>query len=410
MQFNADLHIHGRFSAATSADMNFKNLARGSEQKGVDLVATGDCLQPTWLKEIKAMEKVAEGTFQQGNTRFVLTTEVEAEKRVHHLLMFPSISSVEDFIERIGKDTKNLASDGRPKIWLNGEELAQKVVDSGAYFGPAHAFTPWTGFYAKYDSLKHGYGDLASKISYLELGLSANTDYGDQIAELENITFLTNSDAHSPQPVRLAREFNVVEAEDMTFAELMMAIRRQKGRKFVKNYGLPEGEGKYNRTACSRCFVQYELNRALALRWKCICGGSIKKGVRERAEELGGGRGIIHPDHRPEYFYLIPLSEIIMRAVGHSSPFTGKVQGTWEALVKGFDNELEVLMDAPTSKIRKIAGDMVADAVQAFRDDEIQIIPGGGGKYGSIVLPGQEADVPSVPKAKKGQKSLFEYD
>ncbi|MCK5397892.1 MAG: phosphotransferase, partial [Thermoplasmata archaeon] len=86
MQFNADLHIHGRFSAATSADMNFKNLARGCEQKGVELVATGDCLHPTWLKEIKAMEKVAEGTFQQGNTRFVLTTEVEAEKRVHHLL------------------------------------------------------------------------------------------------------------------------------------------------------------------------------------------------------------------------------------------------------------------------------------------------------------------------------------
>ncbi|MCK5309645.1 MAG: phosphotransferase, partial [Thermoplasmata archaeon] len=243
MQFNTDLHIHGRFSAATSADMNFKNLARASEQKGVNLVATGDCLHPTWLKEIKQMKKVAEGTFQQGNTRFILTTEVEAEKRVHHLLMFPSISSVEDFIERIGNDTKNLASDGRPKIWLNGEELAQKVVDAGAYIGPAHAFTPWTGFYAKYDSLKHGYGEMASKIDYLELGLSANTDYGDQIAELENITFLTNSDAHSPQPVRVGREFNVVEAEDMTFAELMMAIRRQKGRKFVKNFGLPEGEG-----------------------------------------------------------------------------------------------------------------------------------------------------------------------
>ena len=78
--------------------------------------------------------------------------------------------------------------------------------------------------------------------------------------------------------------------------------------------------------------------------------------------------------NNPEYFYLIPLSEIIMRAVGHSSPFTGKVQNTWEALVKDFDNELEVLMDAPTSKIRKVAGDMVADAVQAFRDGKIQII------------------------------------
>ena len=409
MRFNADLHIHGRFSAATSSDLNFKNLARGSEQKGVDMVATGDCLHPGWLREIRAMERVAEGTFQQGNTRFVLTTEVEAEKRVHHLLMFPSISTVEDFIERIGQDTNNLAADGRPKIWLNGEELAQKVVDVGGFIGPAHAFTPWTGFYAKYDSLKHGYGDMASRISFLELGLSANSDYGDQIAELAELTFMTNSDAHSPGPVRLAREFNVVEANDMTFAELMMAVKRQKGRKFVRNYGLPPGEGKYNRTACSRCFTQYELDRALALRWKCVCGGSIKKGVRERAQELGGGRGIIHPDHRPEYIYMIPLAEIIMRAVGHSSPFTGKVQGTWESLVKGFDNELEVLMDAPTDKIRKIAGDMVADAIQAFRDGDIRVIPGGGGKYGTIVLPGQETEPEAVPGEQKGQKSLFDY-
>jgi len=405
MRFNADLHIHGRYSAATSSDMNFPNLAKGAEQKGVQLVATGDCLHPGWMKEIRGMEEVEEGTFRQGKTRFFLTTEVEADRRVHHLLMFPSISSVEDFAERLGD--ANLSSDGRPRIHFTGEELAQRANDSGALIGPAHAFTPWTGVYAHFSSLKGCYGDMASTIPYLELGLSANTDYGDLIPELANITFLTNSDAHSPQPVRIGREFNTVEAKDITYRELVMAIARKKGRKFVRNVGLPPEEGKYNRSACSRCYAQYELERALALRWRCVCGGSIKKGVRERAQELGTGK-IKHPDHRPEYVYMIPLAEIIAKAVGHSSPFTGRVDEIWRALVSESRTEVEVLMEMPTADIGRMAGEAIAGAVQAFRGGKIKIIPGGGGKYGTILLPGQER--PAIPKpAGKGQKNLFDF-
>ena len=411
MQYNADLHIHGRFSAATSSGMDFKKLARAAEQKGVQMLATGDCLHPTWLSEIKAMEEVAEGTFQMGETRFVLTTEVEAEKRVHHLLFFPSISSVEDFIENIGRHTKDLSTDGRPKLQMSGEELAQAVFDSGAHIGPAHAFTPWTGMYAHFDSLEQCYGSLTDKIRYLELGLSANTDYGDRIKELEDITFLTNSDAHSPQPVRLAREFNTIEAEDMTFRELLMAIERKKGRKIVQNVGLPPEEGKYNRTACSRCYKQYEPDQVLAMRWRCTCRGTIKKGVRDRALELGGGRDIVHPDHRPEYRYMIPLAEILMRSVGHSSPFTGKVRALWEGLVNELGNEIDVLFNAPVDDVGRIAGQSVSHAIGAFREGKIRVIPGGGGQYGSVLLPGEEE--PKTEKAlikdQKGQQSLFDY-
>ncbi|MBA3045655.1 MAG: TIGR00375 family protein [Candidatus Thermoplasmatota archaeon] len=405
MRFNADLHIHGRFSAATSSDMYFPNLAKGAEQKGVQMVATGDCLHPEWLKEIRAMMEVDEGTFQQGGTNFILTTEVEAEKRVHHLLLFPSISSVEDFIERLGPLSARLEADGRPRLPLGGEELAQMALDTGAMIGPAHAFTPWTGMYAHFESLKGCYGELASKIPYLELGLSANSEYGDRIPELANLTFLTNSDAHSPQPVRVGREFNTIEAKDITFKELTMAIKRQKGRKFVRNIGLPPEEGKYNRSACSRCFAQYELDRALALRWKCVCGGSIKKGVRERAMELGGE--VRHPSHRPEYFYMIPLGEIIAKAVGHSSPFTGKVNSIWQSLVDESGTEVEVLMKTPIERLTKTAGDAVANAILAFREGKITVLPGGGGKYGTVLLPGQEPA--AVQKAPKGQKNLFDY-
>lgn len=406
MRFNADLHIHGRFSAATSSDMNFPNLAKGAEQKGVQMVATGDCLHPGWLKEIRAMEEIEEGTFSEGNTRFFLTTEVEADRRVHHLLMFPSVSSAEDFAERLG-NAGNLKSDGRPRLHLTGEDLAQISKDTGAMIGPAHAFTPWTGMYAHFTSLKECYGDLARNIPYLELGLSANTDYGDGIPELAKLTFLTNSDAHSPQPVRVGREFNTVEADDITYRELVLAILRKKGRKFVRNVGLPPEEGKYNRSACSRCFTQYGLERALSLRWRCVCGGSIKKGVRERAQELGTGK-IIHPDHRPEYVYMIPLGEIIAKAVGHSSPFTGKVNSIWDSLVSRFGTELAVLMEAPVKDIESIAGNSIADAILAFREGRIEVVPGGGGRYGSILLPGEDRPAEASPMP-KGQKSLFDY-
>ncbi len=410
MQFNADLHIHGRFSAATSSGMDFKKLARGAKQKGVQMLATGDCLHPTWLAEIKEMEEISEGTFQRDNTRFVLTTEIEAEKRVHHLLLFPSISSVEEFSEAVSRNTNSLKTDGRPKLFMSGEEIGQVAEDADAAFGPAHAFTPWTGVYAHFDSLKDCYGDLAGKVKLLELGLSANSDYGDRIRELQDITFLTNSDAHSPQPVRLAREFNTIEAKDLTYEEMLLALERRKGRKIVLNVGLPPEEGKYNRTACTRCYKQYELDQVLAMRWRCTCRGSIKKGVRDRALELGDGKKIRHPDHRPEYKYMIPLSEIIMRAIGHSSPFTGKVRSLWESLIKEFDNEIKVLLHTPEKDIERIAGLTVSEAIGAFREGKIEVIPGGGGQYGTVLLPGQEVNVKIAPTADgKGQKTIFDY-
>ena len=410
MEFNADLHIHGRFSAATSSDMDFRKLARGAKQKGVHLLATGDCLHPTWLKEIREMEEVEEGTFELDGTRFILTTEVEADKRVHHLLLFPSVSAVEAFSEAVERHTTTLRSDGRPKLRMTGEEIAQVARDVGAHLGPAHAFTPWTGIYAHFGSLKECYGDLADDITYLELGLSANSDYGDGIEELRDVTFLSNSDAHSPQPVRLAREFNTIEAGDMTFDQVILALTREKGCRVMMNVGLPPEEGKYNRTACTRCFRQFDLEQVLARRWRCMCGGTIKKGVRDRALELARKQGTQRPKHRPDYIYMIPLAEIIMRAIGHSSPFTGKVRARWEAIITEFGNEIDVLLHVPVNDLRESAGEDVARAIDAFRQGKVTVIPGGGGRYGTVLLPGQDPEefAPPMDSSEK-QRTLFDY-
>ncbi len=410
MLVNADLHIHSRYSGATSDRMTIASLSVEAPRKGINLLATGDCLNSNWLKEIKNCTVIDEGTVELNNTRFILSTEVEDASRVHHLLYFPSFSAVEAYKEAIKGKSKNLETDGRPNVNMNGEQLASLAKDVDALIGPAHAFTPWTAMYAYHPSLKSCYGDMSPYISFVELGLSADTDYADTIQELHRLTFLTNSDCHSPHPVRLAREFTRFEVQDRTFTEIKKAILRTGGNKPVLNVGLPPQEGKYNESACISCYTHYSLDEALKRRWKCSCGKRIKKGVRDRIGEIATFKEPKHPDHRPPYVHLIPLSEIITKSLGQHTPFTQSVTKRWEELINVFGSEINVLLDADIHEIAKVTIPAITTAIQAFRDHKVVIIPGGGGKYGTIELPTD--DTPVVPVClgpKNSQTSLLDY-
>lgn len=408
MIINADLHIHGRFSGGTSSKMTLANISKEARKKGIELVATGDCLHSGWMREIRELNKIDDGTFEKNETRFILSTEVEDTKRVHHLIFFPSLSSVEEFKDAILKKSANLDSDGRPNLYMSGREIAQLAKDVDGMIGPCHAFTPWTAVYAYHDSLKSCYADLLDYISFVELGLSADSDYADRIAELENLTFLTNSDSHSPYPVRLAREFNRFKVEDVTFDELKKAILREGKRKVILNVGLPPQEGKYNESACIKCFTHYSINGAKARKWRCSCGGRIKKGVRDRVEELADYPEPRHPEHRPPYLHLIPLAEIIAKALNHSSPYTKKVFEMWNELIKAFGNEVSVLVDADIEEINKVTESEITHAIKCFRENKVIIHPGGGGQYGRIELP-RFNETPRITPKKKGQMSLSDY-
>ena len=411
MIVNADLHIHSRFSGATSDKMNIKTISVEAPRKGVDVVATGDCLHSGWMKEIKQCELVDEGTYELNGTRFILSVEVEAAKRVHHLLYFPSMSAVEDFKERIKPRSRNLENDGRPNVDMNGEELASLAKDVDALIGPAHAFTPWTAMYAYYDSLHDCYGDLADYVSFVELGLSADSDFADKIKELHRLTFLTNSDCHSPHPVRLAREFNRFDVKDATFQEIKKAILRVDGNKPILNVGLPPQEGKYHETACTSCYTHYTLEEAIRRRWKCSCGKRIKRGVKDNINEKADFPEPMHPNHRPPYVHLIPLAEIITKAVGQRNPFTQTVTKHWSDLVDVFGSEINVLLDVDIEEISRVTVPAVSDAIQAFREKKVIIHPGGGGQYGRIELPPGKEEIISVSLGSKDrQTSLFDYE
>ncbi|MBC7094422.1 TIGR00375 family protein [Thermococcus sp.] len=384
MFIDADLHIHSRYSKAVSKLMTFPILAENAKLKGLGIVGTGDILNPKWEGELlKYSQKVDEGTYEIKGIKFLLTAEVEDNKRVHHLLIFPNIETVRELRERLKHYSKDVESEGRPHLSLNASEIADLSNEFDVLIGPSHAFTPWTALYKEYNSIKEAYGNY--KIHFLELGLSADSYMADKIKAHHNLVYLSNSDAHSPQPHRLGREFNRFEVEDATFEEIKKAILKRGGRKIVLNAGLDPRLGKYHLTACSRCYTKYRLEDAKRLGWRCeLCGGVIKKGVHDRILELADTDE--RPKYRPPYLHLAPLAEIIAMVLNKGVE-TKSVKSIWERLLKEFGSEIRVLVDAPVEAIAELIGDEIAKAIWAFRNEKLIIVPGGGGKYGEIKLP-----------------------
>lgn len=387
MQVDADFHIHSRYSAATSKNMNLENISRQGRLKGLDLIGTGDCLHGKWLEDIRGLETFSEGIYSLNDEKFILTTEVEDSRRVHHLVLLPEISQAESLRESLSSYSLDLDTEGRPHLALRGPELSDFVRDSGGLMGPAHAFVPWTSMYKEYDCIQDCYGKNSWDINFLELGLSADTFMADHVKELQDLTFMTNSDAHSPWPNKLGREFNRLEVKDLTFRNIDRAIRRKGGNRFILNVGMDPRLGKYHRTACIKCFALYTLGDARKFRWKCPeCGGRMKKGVWDRVEEISDYDEPRHPSHRPDYIRTAPLAEILAQSMKIKNPYSPKIQGAWKKLVGHFGSEIEVLIDAPMSQVESQADKETARLIGAFRKGDFSIIEGGGGKYGEIVF------------------------
>jgi uncharacterized protein (TIGR00375 family) len=360
---------------ASSKDMLIKNIAPKSKLKGLGLLGTGDGLHPKWLDIIEESTTYqGDGIYSADNMDFVITSEIEGKNKIHHLIIIPDLDIARELSEELPSKNKN--TDGRPKTQLNGAEILELVRQYDCLIGPAHAFTPWTGMYKSFDSIYECY---EKKVDFVELGLSADTDMADTVCELKDFTFLSNSDAHSPWPHRLGREFNQIELKDISFTSIKHAIKHSD---IKANYGLVPNLGKYHMTACTKCFRLVEPDVARKNKMKCECGGRIKKGVDYRISEISDFKHPKHPDFRPPYIHLMPLAELIS-TVYDKGVTTKTVQNIWQKLIDNFGNEINVLINADFKDLNEI--DLkVSKAIKAFRDNTIDIVPGGGGKYGEI--------------------------
>lgn len=377
MLVNADFHVHSCFSMASSKDMLIKNMAPKSKLKGLQLLGTGDAFHPKWLDIVEeSTSYLGDGIYTSHGMDFVLTCEVEGKNKIHHLIIIPDMDAARELSEKL--PSKNKHHDGRPKTHLGGAELLDLVRDYDCLIGPAHAFTPWTGMYKSFDSI---YDCYEKKPDFVELGLSADTFMADTISELKDFVFLSNSDAHSPWPHRLGREFNQIELEDISFSSIKKAI---KNRDVKANHGLIPNLGKYHMTACTKCHKLVDPLIAKENKMKCDCGGRIKKGVDFRISEIADFSEPKHPDFRPDYVHLMPLAELIS-TVYDKGVTTKTVQNIWQKLVDTFETEIDVLINTPIDEIKKVDSE-VSLAIAAFRNGTLEVIPGGGGKYGEILF------------------------
>jgi len=370
MLATADLHIHSPYSIAVSRFMKPAQLIKGCLTKGINVLGTGDALQPDWQNGWRP--------YLGNDAGIVIVPQVEIEdkNRVHHVILAEDLAQFDQLRELLKGTCKSFVTSGRPHVYLTGEEIANAAHDVGALVGPAHAFTPWTAMYAYFDSVPACYG--SAKIDFLELGLSADSSYGAAIPDLYDIPFLTNSDAHSPCPDKLGREFNRIRLDRPSAKDVLAAIRRGA---IEMNAGFFPEEGKYNRTACTRCYEQYLLEDAIRHGWRCpIDGGIIKKGVSDRARELAQ-KGKVRK--RPPYLHLLPLAQVIQSGENASSPNTKKCRTIYTRFIETFGTEIAVLIDVPISDIRSLHP-KVADAVEALRNGTVNLHPGGGGKYGTF--------------------------
>ena len=200
--------------------------------------------------------------------------------------------------------------------------------------------------------------------------MSSDTFLADTISELESKAFLTNSDAHSLP--KIAREYNKLEVKDISFKEVVKALKNEEGRKIVANYGLDPKLGKYHRTYCDDCESTIETKEPVAICPKCG-SNQVTFGVFDRIELIKDKKETKSPKTRPPYIYQVPLQFI---------PGVGAKQIT--KLLDHFGTEMTILHKLTKDDIESVVGEKVAEKIIKVREGNVTIQAGGGGVYGKV--------------------------
>jgi len=413
----ADMHIHSRYSRATSERMCIDEIARFAQTKGLNLVGTGDFTHPKWLSELQ------ETLVQESNTGlykveknpslpvyFMITTEVstiftfEGEvKKIHHVILTPSIEAAGQIDDRLSK-YGNLAADGRPTLNMDAPQLVEEVMEisSGNMVFPAHAWTPWFsifGAFSGFNSVEDCYQDMTKHIYALETGLSSDPPMNWRLSKLDNFVLVSNSDSHSFWPWRIGREANVFELKRISYHEIVDAIRCKDKTRFKFTIETDPAYGKYHWTGHRNCKVAASPQEAIRLGNICpVCRRKLTKGVEQRVEELADRPTGFTPESAMGFMRLLPLSEIIARVLNLDSPSTQKVWSIYNSLIEKFGDEYTVLIDASVDALSRVADERIAEAIVRVREGRVKVAPGYDGVYGRLVLSADESAEKPAPE------------
>ena len=407
MKMIADLHIHSRFSMATSKEGMPENLDFWARKKGISLIGTGDFTHPVWREELKE-RLVSEGNglyrlrdayvkeesrkFPGEGTRFVVSGEISSiykkngkTRKVHNVILLPSLEAADAMaqcLEKIG----NIHSDGRPILGLDSHDLLEMMLDvcPEGILIPAHIWTPHfsvLGAKSGFDSVEECFEELAPYIHALETGLSSDPAMNWRISKLDRYQLVSNSDAHSPS--KLGREANLLDI-DCSYEGLYRAIQTGEGLEGTVEF-FPE-EGKYHFDGHRKCGVSLSPVEAERLGGICpVCGKKLTMGVDHRVEQLADrAEGFVKKDGK-KYESLVPLPEVISACMGYSTA-SKKVQGCFEQMIQTLGTEFDILRNVPSEDIKSCAGERIAEGIENVRTGNVKRIPGYDGEYGKIEL------------------------
>lgn len=389
----ADLHVHigrsesGKPIKITAArSLNFANIAREcADRKGISIVGIIDCASPYVIEDIENFLKTGEayeikdgGIIYKDKVCILLGSEVETSEvsrngkcgAAHNVCFFPHLEDIKAFSREMSTHIKNITlSTQRSNV--SGYELIDIVEKYNGILIPAHCFTPFKSYYGNcVDKMKDIFKEKFDKIFAIELGLSADTILADTISELEDKTFVTNSDAHSLP--KIAREYNKMLVEDISFKEVVKALKGEDGRKVLCNYGLDPRLGKYHRTFCDECNQVIETKEPVSICPKC---GSQKVtfGVFDRIELIKDKKESKSPANRPPYIYQVPLTFI-----------PGLGAKTIDKLLDKFGTEMTILHKLSQDDLEAVVGEKVAKEIILAREGKMKLQAGGGGTYGKV--------------------------
>ena len=407
--FIGDFHIHSYLSRATSKRMRLGPLASQAQIKGITVLGTGDFTHPAWYAHLKErLEPAEEGLYRlredvsadepdepvpsscRAEVRFILSCEIsniykrnDKTRKVHNLVFMPNLEAAARFNEELGK-IGNIRSDGRPILGLDSEDLLRMVIEASpeAFLIPAHVWTPHFSVFgaaSAFTSLEECYGSLTHTIKPVETGLSSDPPMNWRLSALDNLTLISNSDAHSPE--KLGREANLFHTE-LSYGAIYNAIATGEGFEGTIEF-FPE-EGKYHLDGHRSCDCRLTPKETRKADFRCPdCGKKVTVGVLHRVEELADRPEGKKPANAKPFESQIPLVEILSEIIG-SGPKTKKVARVYNRLVAEFGGEFRILREAPISTLSEIGGELLGEAIRRVRQGNVDIKAGFDGQFGVV--------------------------
>ena len=414
-RYCADLHIHLRTSRTAPPQNAIALLTYWSVRKGIQLIGTGDFIDPEWLAEIEAALEQQDSGFlvstEDPKVHFLLASEIEVNSQikgrryqVHLLITAPGLSAARKLSQGLWS-LADMKSVRLPRFNLSVSEVVERILSlcPESLVIPAHIWSPWGSLYGSkfgFDSFNDCFGVVSREVFAVETGLSSDPGICWRVSELDGKRIVSFSDAHIPQNV--GREFTIFESE-FSYEGVSRAIRGLGGAAIKGTVEFCSEMGKYYFNGHRDCKVikspvetRLEGKRCPACR-KEITIGALDRGLSKADREVRDLKVIrengwisCQAFQHPPYRKTVPLREIIASTYGIKGRESITVERSYEAALSCGATEYEILLEMSESDLKSFVDPQVTEGILRVRESRFRIVPGYDGVYGQLELFGEK--------------------